>query len=185
MKSREQIRKKIKQIMDTTAFNYAVTIFGLVIVVVFYTLSQPGAEASGSGQSQEATSETELDFAVVAEGIEAYKYPDQEGKVISDQEKWEPLWDKLQIFTIPQPALPEIDFSKQIILGVFAGKKDGGGYMVHVEKVIIKPGQEIVIYVVEKRVRPSDQASNNSQSAHPFQIITIPRVDLPVRFEFL
>ncbi|MCP4358407.1 MAG: protease complex subunit PrcB family protein, partial [Chloroflexi bacterium] len=79
---------------------------------------------------------------------------------------------------------PDIDFSKQVVLGVLAGEKEGSGYMVQVRKVIIRPGQEIVVYAVEQRARPNKQTNNDSPPAYPFQIITIPRLDLPVRFEF-
>ncbi len=181
MKSREQIRKQIKRLMDSSIFNYAVTIIGLALLIFAYAFTQSEAKTN---DGRHTPSETELNFAVVAEGIEAYSYPDRQGLVISTQVEWAALWYKLQLFTIPRPALPAIDFSKQVVLGVLVGEKEGSGYMVHVRKVIIRPEQELVVYAVEQRARPNEQTNNDSPPAYPFQIITIPRLDLPVRFEF-
>lgn len=181
MTPRTHIRKQIKRLVNTPLFNYAVTMIGVVLLILAYTFTQSEARPS---DERRPPAEAELEFAVVAEGIEAYSYPDRQGVVIADQEEWAVLWHKLQLFTIPRPALPDIDFSKQIVLGVLAGEKDGNGYMVHVRKVIIRPGQEIVVYAVEQRAQPDNQTNNDAPPACPFQIITVPRLDLPVRFEF-
>ena len=58
-----------------------------------------------------ASTREETPFTVVAEGDTAADYLDQQGIVIGSLADWEELWEQLHRYTIPRPALPEVDFT--------------------------------------------------------------------------
>ncbi len=174
-------RKRLKQVVNSPFFNYVVVVAGLALVIVFYMSTQTGEKGRQRFQERQTSPETEINFTVIAEGSEAYGYSDSQGQIISTRAEWEALWHTLHLATIPRPVLPEVDFTQQLILVVFAGEKSGSGYMVTVKKVV-KAGQEVIVYAAEQRAK-SNQASD-PQPTYPFQIVTIARPEAPVAFRF-
>jgi hypothetical protein len=125
--------------------------------------------------------EQEAPFWVVAEGWNASDYRDQQGMVIGSMVEWEELWGQMHHYTIPPPDLPEVDFEQYMLLAVFSGEKQSGGFTSQVER-ITQTDAALAVHVVETAPGP-DQVTI-SQITYPWQIVRTPRTDLPVRFEF-
>ena len=123
----------------------------------------------------------EILFDVVAEGDTAADYPDQRGIVIGLLAEWTDLWEQLHRYAIPQPALPEVDFTQHTLLAVFAGEKRSGGYTVRVERVT-RTDQAVIVHVAETAPGPGDITI--ALITYPYQVVKIPRTGLPVHFEF-
>ena len=167
-----------KHLVRYRAFSYAVTLTGLLLFIVFVSTQ---TRATSQRQTQPSLAETKIDFAILAEGSEAFGYPEQQGHVISTEETWTAAWNALHLATIPRPPLPKVDFTQHVVLVIFAGKKPGSGYMILV-KAIEKANGAVTVYVTEQRAAPNQEP--DPQPTYPFQIVTIPRPDLPVLFRF-
>lgn len=128
-----------------------------------------------------ASTREEIPFTVVAEGETAADYPDQQGIVIGSPAEWEELWEQLHRYTIPRPALPEVDFTQHTVLAVFAGEKPSGGYTIQVER-ITQTDQTVIVYVTETAPGPRDITT--MMITYPYQVVKIPHTSLPVRFRF-
>jgi hypothetical protein len=66
---------------------------------------------------------------------------------------------------------PVIDFSKEYVIGVFAGTEPTGGYHIAVQKVTESGGARAVTVAIEK---PGDNCSVVEEQTAPYQFVTVP-----------
>jgi hypothetical protein len=123
----------------------------------------------------------EIPFTVIAEGDTAANYPNRQGVVIASPSEWETLWEQLHRYTIPRPALPEVDFTQHTLLAVFAGEKPSGGYTIRVKRVI-QTDQRVIVHVIE--TAPGTGNITTALITYPYQIVKVRRISLPVHFDF-
>jgi hypothetical protein len=55
--------------------------------------------------------------------------------LIGDKDTWAEIWQLANGNIEPMPALPEIDFEKQMVLAVFMGTKNSGGYRTEIASI--------------------------------------------------
>jgi hypothetical protein len=91
-------------------------------------------------------------------------------------EEWQALWKEHQ----PDEPPPRLDFSKSIVIGVFLGFRNTGGYSVAITS-IERAGDEIV--VTWKESRPGPQDITSQVLTFPFHIVRIERLDGKVVFK--
>jgi len=127
-----------------------------------------------------ALNKQEIPFVVVTEGDKAAGYIDQRGLVIASQDEWEEVWEQIHLHTSPRPTLPAVDLTQYILLGVFAGEKQSGGYTIQVTKVT-QTDQAAIVYATETAPKAGQMVI--TQITYPYQIVRIPRTSLPVRFD--
>ena len=53
--------------------------------------------------------------------------------VIRDQATWQQTWDSIYRFSFPVPALPAIDFAREMVVVAALGQKPTGGYSIFVD----------------------------------------------------
>lgn len=53
-------------------------------------------------------------------------------KVIDNLETWKKVWREVHQAVSPKPKLPKVDFEKQVVLAVFMGEKNTGGYRIQI-----------------------------------------------------
>ncbi|MBU1852417.1 MAG: protease complex subunit PrcB family protein [Candidatus Omnitrophica bacterium] len=108
-------------------------------------------------------------------------YTEPKRLVISTLEEWEEVWKNVHSLVIPRPELPEIDFGKEMVIAVFMGERNSGGYEVEIIK-IVDTGEEIVIKVKEKEL-PLESFQTMALT-QPYHIVVIKKYTLPVSFGF-
>jgi hypothetical protein len=99
--------------------------------------------------------------------------------VIKDEAAWARLWAEHASGNTPAPALPKVDFSKNMLLGVFAGEKGSGCRQVGVIKVAVSGGKIAVEY--EERDLSMVALCIQAISA-PANVVVVPRSDAEVVF---
>ena len=57
------------------------------------------------------------------------------GYVIDDQLAWERIWELTNI-SIPTDALPEVDFTKEMIIGAYLGQTTSAGYSIEISSLV-------------------------------------------------
>jgi VWFA-related protein len=96
--------------------------------------------------------------------------------VIRTDAEWRALWQQ----HAPGRPAPAIDFTRQMVLGVFLGSRPSSGFQVQIIGVRSE-GDGLVVAWAEGRPAPGISAS--AIMTAPAHLVTIPRHDGPVRFE--
>ena len=108
-------------------------------------------------------------------------YPSEKGfrRVIKSREEFSDFWKGLTMPGQSLPPLPEIDFSKEMIIAAVMGQRPTSGYLTVIDGACEVDGQvEVFISSVED---PSCIGVFDSYT-YPSDAVRIPRSDLPVVF---
>jgi PrcB C-terminal len=102
--------------------------------------------------------------------------------VVRDREAWDGVWKKVfgpgpYPSSPPLPALPEIDFSREMLVVVGMGQKPSGGYM-----IVVNSARQLDnrIEVEVQSMSPCGLAPGILTS--PIDIVRIPKTELPITF---
>lgn len=58
---------------------------------------------------------------------------DSQRLVIRDQATWQQTWDAIHRFMFPAPALPQVDFAREMVIVAALGQKPTGGYSIFID----------------------------------------------------
>jgi hypothetical protein len=103
--------------------------------------------------------------------------PKQE--VIRDKTTWERTWTKHSASSKSAGKMPEIDFSKEMVIFVSLGRKNSGGYSIQVTKA--EPMGDKLQITVSRTAPPAGAMTIQALTA-PFQIVAVPKSDLSPEF---
>lgn len=99
--------------------------------------------------------------------------------VITDAKEWAQLWRLMHRGIEPMPDLPTVDFSRQMVLAAFMGRKPTGGYAIQITRIVAENG---TITVTVRETAPSPNTPVIQVLTHPFHLVVIPKVSGTVRF---
>ncbi|MCK4826868.1 protease complex subunit PrcB family protein [bacterium] len=100
--------------------------------------------------------------------------------VIKTEDRWKEVWRKMHLLRLPKPAVPKIDFRKEMVIAVFMRERKSGGYKIEIRE-IIKTEKEIVVEVEEKE--PSPESLQSMALTQPYHIVVVKSSPLPIRFQ--
>lgn len=89
--------------------------------------------------------------------------------------EWKALWKE----HAPSAKMPDVDFSKDMVVGVFLGSKPSDGYDVEIVGVRMEEKDLIVEYAQKQPARGTLAAQILTE---PFHLVTVPRHAGTVRF---
>jgi len=90
--------------------------------------------------------------------------------VVRNQNEWETLWRRHTSIDVTPPPLPEIDFEKYTVVGLFLGDKPTGGY----EAVIVRAEPSNTDLVILYRERsPTGKGVVIQSLTQPFHIVQV------------
>lgn len=99
--------------------------------------------------------------------------------VIKDKAAWTRLWNDTYKNTAPAPSVPDIDFDKQMVIGVYLGEMPNGCRNARVTKVAVAADKLVVNYSEHDDLR----AVMCSQAlSSPFHLVAVNRSDATVEF---
>ena len=99
--------------------------------------------------------------------------------VVTNKTQWAELWAKHTANKLPKPEPPEIDFGKNSLIMVTAGRKNTGGYMIDVTDVR-RSKDKTEIVVASKG--PKEGALTIQALTAPFHIVEVARIEGPFTF---
>jgi len=99
--------------------------------------------------------------------------------VIRKADEWKKLWAKTHGNVTPPPAVPEVDFDKNMVLAVYQGQKGSGGYDVKIVKVV-KGNKGVTAQV--KETAPGKDDIVLTVITSPYHIVVVPKAE-DVKFE--
>jgi hypothetical protein len=136
-----------------------------------------GLAACGGASEPEATQQPVAHKAVDSERYSGVA--DARTVVIADAAAWAALWEEHTRERDPVPRAPAVDFSQQMVLGVFIGQRPDSCSAVNVQKVYRANGRLVVEYAEP----PADPAAAcTAITTHPSQLVVVPRGPGPVDF---
>ncbi len=95
-------------------------------------------------------------------------------RVARNQEEWKTIWRLSTSGRIPPPDAPEIDFDRHMVVAVFMGRRNTGGYSVTIESVREVEERVLVRYSTRSPV-PGDMVTMAITS--PYHIVIVPRIE--------
>src|SRR5262249_53315234 len=98
--------------------------------------------------------------------------------VIRTEAEWAKLWQQHS----PDRKRPEVDFSKEMVVGVFMGSRPTAGYNVSIVSTFAKDGNVIVQY---RESTPRPGMITAQVLTFPFHLVAIPKAVGVVKFEKL
>ena len=121
-----------------------------------------------------------LNFETIEEGYFS-GFAQRASLVIKDEVKWSQVWNKHTSNHLPPPELPKVDFQHFMVIAVFRGQFSTSGYSTTINEVS-RVLNRIIVLVVEND--PSKNELAFPVITHPYHIIMIEKVHLPVEFVY-
>lgn len=100
--------------------------------------------------------------------------------IVRDKAAWEQTWAAIWRPHSPQPSLPEIDFSREMIVVAAMGARNTSGYSVFIESASAGPGG---INVRVRSVSPAAGCALLPVVTEPVDVARMPRRDGPGVFD--
>lgn len=119
----------------------------------------------------------ELVWEVAAQGGNALGVDQQTFTLVDDAGELAALWSRAHASLLTPPPLPEVNFGRETLLGVFAGTKPTGGYGLEVEGVTLEEGD---LYVDLREIAPAPGAITTQALTSPWLVLRVLRGDLDV-----
>lgn len=94
--------------------------------------------------------------------------------VIRDVEGWQAAWETITANHSPRPALPAVDFAREMVVLVALGMRSSGGYSAEIRRVL-RTGDGISVDYVARS--PGSDCFVTGAITHPIDVVIVPRVD--------
>lgn len=145
----------------------------IVIIIAITSIGQGCFVLSGTTEETE-----ELKIKKEWKGYQS-GYTEPAKLVIQNEDEWKKVWPQVSSPQLPKPALPEVNLETEIVIAVFMGERQTGGYGIEIRRVV-KHKEEIVVHVEEQHPQPDSLVT--MALTQPYHIVVIPKFHLPVRF---
>lgn len=153
----------------------AVAVAAILIGVGLYFYAQTQTPGGLSYVPPSATStlpaqpET-VSFRVLDEGANAANVSVRKNYAAYSEESFQKIWNMANGFDGKTP--PNVDFSKEYVIGVFAGQKPTGGYSIVVTSVTDTGDTRTVAITL---TAPGENCMVTEALTSPYQILAVPR----------
>lgn len=142
------------------------------LFLFFYNPKDLTGEQGGDQSAQVATASltaTPVNFTVLAEGGTALDAGERKNVAARDQKSFDRVWK--MVHGEQEIASPSIDFTKEYVVGVFAGEKSSGGHAIAVTG-IQDLGDTRTLSVT--LTAPGEGCMNTQALTAPYQLIRVP-----------
>lgn len=99
--------------------------------------------------------------------------------VVRDEVAWREVWAAIWRRHSPEPPLPEVDFSQDILVVVALGQRSSGGFGIIADSAFTTNG-ELMIRV--RTIAPGPRCYTTGAFTQPVDVARVPRMALAVRF---
>ena len=116
-----------------------------------------------------------LSFVSIGQGT-ASAIVERREFVVQSEEDWKKLWTRHAPNGAP---LPAVDFTSELVVGVFAGQQASAGYQIEIVRIERESSGLIVVYRIES---PAKDAMVAQVLTQPFHFVRLRKLGLPVQF---
>ncbi len=100
-----------------------------------------------------------------------------ENFVLRDPEGWATAWQRIQIRSRPAPAMPVVDFEREMIVVAALGRQRSGGYTIRVDRAYREGPKTVIIVQAES---PGEGCIVTNALTSPVDIARLPLSAEPV-----
>lgn len=120
-----------------------------------------------------------IDFTTIARGTDS-DYPSANQTAINNSKRWINVWQLHTYNTEPPPPLPQVDFRRYSVVGIFAGEQPTSGYSVEILKVETNGSQtkERTVAITVRHRQPKAGEFVTEALTYPYHIIKMPKIDV-------
>jgi hypothetical protein len=97
--------------------------------------------------------------------------------IIRSQDELETIYTSINKTILPKHDIPKIDFTKEIVIGLFMGSRNSSGYAIEIDKVQSEK-EQTSIYI--KKTSPSGMVT--SVMTQPFYLAKMDKPNTPIKF---
>jgi len=137
------------------------------------------AMAAGAAQAAPAEKAAPAIFMVLEQGSRSGVSIQQFG-TIRDKASLRALWQQHGKGASPPQAMPEVDFSKEMVVAAFAGQKSTGGYQLNLTGLNRRGGQLSISFSL---TQPGPDCIVTQALTQPYVIVKIAQSNKPVNFQ--
>jgi hypothetical protein len=103
----------------------------------------------------------------------------RERQVIGNEASWAVVWDQAMSPLSPRPEVPQVDFSREMVVLAAMGEQTSGGFAIGVKNVA-QEGDTLEVTIMETSPGPS--CGVTSALTQPFTAVRVARAEREVRF---
>lgn len=104
---------------------------------------------------------------------------DRQRLVLDDAEEWAEIWHRITEHLTPQPPVPVVDFSTEMVVVAAMGSRPSGGYRIVIDEAGEVDGR---VFVVVREISPGRGCMVTAALTAPVAVVRIPRRAAPVTF---
>lgn len=145
-----------------------------VAIGVYFFLNGDLKSSSPATVSESQVSAVAVPFTPLASGMRS-KVTDRVNYIITSPVQFNELWKMVDAPGAP----PEVDFTKEAVIAVFAGEQPTGGYAIQVSKIMDSTSRLVSVTIQ----RPSSACMVTQSFTTPYELVTIPATTLPLAHE--
>jgi hypothetical protein len=150
-------------------------VVGIAALLIGLSVTPVHEGTTGSLRDEGSTMQQSAEPRTVDKGDHSNVDAPMEVAVRSEAE-WERLWQRHS----PDRPRPAVDFSKDMVVGVFMGSRPTAGYNVSIVSTFQKDGNVLVRY---RESRPAPGTMAAQVLTFPFHLVAIPKASADVKFE--
>lgn len=145
---------------------YRIGFLGLFLLAVC-------ASCRGTGEAQDVGLEPE-DEPAVRSLVRGYHSGVREtgARVARTEAQWGELWREHASYLVPEPPLPEVDWSRDMVVGAFLGERPSGGFAIEIRDVVARDGR-LVVEAIESK--PAVDRVVPMVVTHPYHFVRVPK----------
>ena len=154
------------------------SILGTIVVVSILLgagLYLFGGPAFHGASAQSPGASSPVKFTVLETGDNAPAVNQRVNYLITSNDELAQLWQ--MVYGNNGPEIPQVDFSTKNVIAVFDGSHSESGYSIIVTRIEDIAGKRVVTV---DRIAPPATCTNNADASSPFQIVSMPKSDLPL-----
>jgi hypothetical protein len=136
----------------------------------------PLASCASSGGSDPASTSGAVRFESLARS-EQSGLTEPQRSVIRTEQAWEAAWYGINVYRMPKPPAPEVDFEREMVVLVALGERTSAGHAVEVVSVEREGG---FLRVLARATAPAAGSDQAAVLTHPYHAVRVPRSDGPV-----
>ncbi|MFP4643391.1 MAG: protease complex subunit PrcB family protein [Spirochaetales bacterium] len=143
----------------------------------FVLLLLPASAVAGDGGDG-----TRVPFETIMQGSYAERRSSGE-EVVRSQGEYERIWRQTQSGSSSEPDVErgatEVDFDREMVIAVFMGQQNSGGYAVEVDEILLEE-RGVTVYYRERSPGAGDATTQALTS--PYHLVRLPRLSRDIRF---
>ena len=121
----------------------------------------------------------EKEFNTIEQGYHS-GHTERKNYVVKDEAAWNTLWVKVIDGRLPIVGPADVDFQKDMLIGVFMGEQSSGGYEIKVSEILERKNT-LDVYVAEKQPGPGE--GTTTALSQPYHIVRTKTTDKDVKFK--